>query len=86
MLFSWLEACIHRVSRATKKIFAGCTMDPTHSLLDKNFPALLQVVLFSLAIVGAVSECVPSFPLLGNHGILWKKKISFPSYRFFLQL
>lgn len=70
MLFSWLEACIHPVSRATRKIFAGCTMDPAHSLLDKNFPAILQVFLFSLAIVGAVAECVPNCPLLRNHGIL----------------
>lgn len=52
-------------------------MDPAHSLLDKSFPAILQVVLFSLAMVGALAEYVPNCPLLGNHRILWKKKSHF---------
>lgn len=42
-------------------------MDSAHSLLDKSFPAILQVVLFNLAMVGALGRvcaklcvlCVP---------------------------
>lgn len=70
MLFSLLGAWIHHVSRATRKLFAGCAVDPVHSFLDKGFPTVLQVVLFSLAMVGALAECVPTCPLLGNHRIL----------------
>lgn len=70
MLFSWLEVWTHCASRATRELFAGCAKDSAHSLLDKNFPAVLQVVLFILAMVGALAECVPTCPLLGNHRIL----------------
>lgn len=50
-------------------------MDPAHSALDEGLPAISQVVLFSLAMVGALAEHVPTCPLLQNPRFLWRNLI-----------